>query len=79
MRENMKVSALNLIELLNKSQYQEVMQQFYTKHCKKSMVSSPDTSSNDVLIVSSDRLRVFLSYGGREFTLYYLGGGDVLT
>lgn len=80
MRSKMRVSALNLIKLLNQQPHHRIMQQFRSKRCPKgNRVSSPDTASDDVLIVSSGRLRVFLSYEEREFTLYYLEEGDIFS
>lgn len=80
MRSKMRVSAINLIELLNQQQHNHILQQFRSKRCPKgSQVSGPDKASDDVLIVSAGRLRVFLSYEGREFTLYYLEEGDIFS
>lgn len=80
MRSKMRVSALNLMDLLNQPTHQHILQQFHSKKCRKGdLIGSPHLPGDDVLIVSSGRLRVFLTYGEREFTLYYLEGGDIFT
>lgn len=80
MRSKMRVSAVNLLDLLKAPSMQHILQQFHSRRCRKGeCISGPHLQSNEVLIVSSGRLRVFLSYGEREFTLYYLEGGDIFT
>nr|WP_318381425.1 Crp/Fnr family transcriptional regulator [uncultured Enterobacter sp.] len=80
MRSKMRVSAINLLDLLNQPANHYILQQFHSKKCRKGdCISSPHLHSDEVLIVSSGRLRVFLCYGEREFTLYYLEGGDIFT
>ncbi|CCF86847.1 Crp/Fnr family transcriptional regulator [Escherichia coli] len=80
MRAKMRVSALNLMDVLNQPSHHYILQQFHKKKYRKGdRVSSPHMHSNEVLIVSSGQLRVFLSYAEREFTLYYLESGDIFS
>lgn len=44
---------------------------------KKDAVCYPNEGENSIFIVKSGRLRVFLSYEGREFTMTFLEPGDV--
>lgn len=80
MRSKMRLSSQNLAELLKSPLYDGFLDNFHTKTCKKGgFVSVPDGSSNDVFIVSAGRLRVYLSYEGREFTLCFLDEGDIFS
>lgn len=80
MRSKMKGAALNLVDMLNQPSHHHILQQFRSKKFRKGeRISSPHMDCDDVLIVSAGRLRVFLSYGEREFTLYYLEAGDIFT
>lgn len=80
MRSKMKISSLNLVELLKGEEYKGVLDNFRSKSFRKnSLISMPALPSNDVLIVKSGRLRVYLSYEGREFTLCYLEQGDIFS
>ncbi|AHZ96921.1 transcriptional regulator [Citrobacter amalonaticus Y19] len=80
MRSKMRVSALNLMDLLNQPSYHHIFRQFHNKKCHKGeRVSGPGMRNDNILIVSSGQLRVFLSYGEREFTLYYLESGDIFS
>lgn len=80
MRSKMKGAALNLVDMLNQPSHHHILQQFRSKKFRKGeRISSPHMDCDDVLIVSTGRLRVFLSYGEREFTLYYLEAGDIFT
>jgi CRP-like cAMP-binding protein len=47
--------------------------------CKGQAISSPEHPRNQVFILRSGRLRVYLSTGQRELTLAFLEPGDVFT
>lgn len=80
MRSKMRLSSQNLAELLKSPLYDGFLENFHNKVFKKgSMVSVPDGAGNDVFIVSSGQLRVYLSYEGREFTLCFLDEGDIFS
>ena len=80
MRSKMRLSSQNLAELLKEPQFDGFLDNFRSKSFQKgNMISMPGTAANDVLIVSSGRLRVFLSYEGREFTLCFLEEGDIFS
>ncbi len=80
MRSKMRLSSQNLSELLKSPQYDGFLDNFHTRPFKKgSIISIPDVSGNEVFIVSAGRLRVYLSYEGREFTLCYLDEGDIFS
>ncbi|TCL03566.1 MULTISPECIES: Crp/Fnr family transcriptional regulator [Sodalis] len=80
MRSKMRLSSQNLTELLKGPQFDGFLDNFRRKSFQKgNMISMPGGGGNDVLIVSSGRLRVFLSYEGREFTLCFLEEGDIFS
>jgi CRP/FNR family transcriptional regulator, carbon monoxide oxidation system transcription regulator len=53
----------------------------FTSHTfeERQLVSDCNTLENNVFVVLSGELRVYVSYEGREFTLFFLGCGDVFT
>ncbi|WHP33443.1 Crp/Fnr family transcriptional regulator [Trabulsiella odontotermitis] len=76
----MRVSAFNLVDLLNQPSHQHILRQFHNKKFHKGeRVSDSYIRDDNVFIVSSGQLRVFLSYGDREFTLYFLESGDIFS
>lgn len=80
MRSKMRLSSQNLAELLKGPQYAGFLENFHHKTYKKgAMVSLPEGTGNDVFVVSSGQLRVYLSYEGREFTLCFLDEGDIFS
>ncbi|MBU1612204.1 MAG: Crp/Fnr family transcriptional regulator, partial [Proteobacteria bacterium] len=76
----MKISAINLLEELNKPDYQDLMASFTRRsHAKGSMVYTPMAEEDNVFVLAQGRLRIFLSYEDKEFTLTILEPGQVYT
>lgn len=77
-----KMKLLRGSDLLEVNHNESIFHDFIQKkYDKGNLISLPDSTStqNNVFIVQSGQLRVYLSYAGREFTLRFLGKGDVFT
>ncbi len=80
MQSKMRLSRFNMIELLKAPQYKGFLSGFQARQfARGNLVSSPEQQSNEVFIVVSGRLRIFLSYEGKEFTLCFLEPGDLFS
>jgi len=80
MQSKMRISQLNMMELLKDPKYEGFLDEFRCKQfAKGQLISVPGSDNNDVFIVVSGRTRVYLSYEGREFTLCYLEPGDIFS
>jgi CRP-like cAMP-binding protein len=76
----MKLSDLNLLEILNSAEYAQTLSLFSEEKAKKKeIVFPPNYVDNKVLIVKKGRMRVYLTLNGKEFTLSILEPGDVFT
>ncbi|MBU1001621.1 MAG: Crp/Fnr family transcriptional regulator [Proteobacteria bacterium] len=74
----MKFLEENLLHYLRRPEFAELRTAFHTRtFAKGSLIYSPDEKDNLVFIVSSGRVRVYLAYGDKEFTLGILGTGDI--
>lgn len=78
MPARMKLTDINLIEALRSPEYEEFYKIFQERRFdKKQIVSLPNNDENLVMLVKSGRVRVFLSYEEKEFTLSILEQGDI--
>jgi CRP/FNR family transcriptional regulator, carbon monoxide oxidation system transcription regulator len=76
----MKLTELDLQRLFNSSEHGELFKDFKVQRFpKKTLVYSPFEERNLIFIVKSGRLRVFLSYEEKEFTLAILETGDIFS
>ncbi len=80
MPAKMKLTNIDLLKLFESPEYAEVAKGFKEqKYPKKTVVCTPYDEGNRLFIVKSGRLRVFLSYEDREFTLALLEPGDIFS
>ncbi len=80
MTAKMKLSQIDLLELFSDENYADVLAGFKEKTFRrKELVCTPYDGSDSIFIVKSGRLRVFLSYEDREFTLALLEKGDIFS
>ena len=76
----MKLSELNLLDILNSAEYARILSLFSEEKAKKKeIVFPPNHVDNKVLIIKKGRMRVYLMLNGKEFTLSILEPGDVFT
>lgn len=74
----MKFLEDNLLDHLERAEFAELRSAFSVRrHVKGSMPFQPGMSGDLVFIVASGRVRVFLAYEEKEFTLGILGKGDI--
>ncbi|HHW15605.1 MAG TPA: Crp/Fnr family transcriptional regulator [Firmicutes bacterium] len=78
MPTKMRLTDINLLEVLSLPQYSGVLEKFREQRfSKKAILYPPDTGENLVFMVKSGRVRVYLAYDDKEFTLSILEAGDV--
>lgn len=78
MPARMKLTDINLIKALESPEYKEFYGIFQERRfSKKQIISLPDNEENLVILVKKGRVRVFLSYEDKEFTLSILEQGDI--
>ncbi len=78
MPAKMKLTEMNLLRLFSSPDYENLLKDFTTQRFpKKSLIYSPFEERNLVFIVKSGRVRVYLAYEDKEFTLTFLEAGDV--
>lgn len=78
MPSRMKLTDINLIKALESPDYKDFYDIFKERYfSKKEIISFPDNEENLVILVKSGRVRVFLSYEDKEFTLSILEKGDI--
>jgi len=76
----MKLTNANLLEILEAPEYAHVLALFMEKKAKKKeIVFPPHDYENNVIIVKGGRVRVYLAFGDKEFTLAILEPGDVFS
>ncbi|MHB8172549.1 MAG: Crp/Fnr family transcriptional regulator [Thermincolia bacterium] len=76
----MKLTDIDIIDHLKSADYQEFYNIFQERiYSKKQIISLPNNEEDVVLLVKSGRVRVFLSYEDKEFTLALLEQGDIYT
>jgi len=80
MPAKMKLTNVDLLKLFESTEYADVAKGFKEqKYEKKSLICTPYDEGNRLFIVKKGRLRVFLSYEDREFTLALLEPGDIFS
>ncbi|ADG83797.1 transcriptional regulator, Crp/Fnr family [Thermincola potens JR] len=78
MPTRMKLTNVNLLESLNSPEYEELRKAFLTKQfSRKEIISFPKEEPDKVYFVKSGRVRVYLAYEDKEFTLSILESGDI--
>ncbi len=78
MQSKMKLSSIDLIEVLEAPEHADIMKAFRIRKFRKGeILNSPDTEENYVFILKEGRVRIFLSSPSREFLLSILSPGDV--
>lgn len=76
----MKLTDMNLLLLFNSPEYGNLLKEFtHQRFPKKAIIYSPFEDRNLVFIVKSGRLRVYLAYEDKEFTLAFLEPGDIFS
>jgi len=80
MPAKMKLSQLDLLELLASPEHRELAASFRERtYPKKALVCTPYDDLDQVFILKQGRLRVFLACDDREFTLALLEPGDIFS
>jgi CRP-like cAMP-binding protein len=70
----------NILSLLSLPENRQYLSRFTRRSFEeKNIVSDKETRRGGIFIVTAGRLRVYLSYEGREFTLLFLEPGDVFS
>ncbi|MDR3045472.1 MAG: helix-turn-helix domain-containing protein [Desulfovibrio sp.] len=74
----MKLSDVDLLEALERPESAPLREMFSVRRVARGQgIFWPDEQEDLVLVVKSGRFRVYLSYGGKEFTLAFLERGDI--
>ncbi|NDV20947.1 helix-turn-helix domain-containing protein [Pseudodesulfovibrio sp. JC047] len=74
----MKFSGVNLLDELVRPELAELRAVFHEQTFPKgNVVFRPDVSDNEVFIIARGRVRVYLAYEDKEFTLGILNPGDL--
>jgi len=74
----MKFSGINLLDELARPELSELRTAFHERSfAKDRIIYTPDTEDNLVFIIAKGRVRVYLAYGDKEFTLGILDPGDL--
>ena len=80
MSAKMKLSNIDVLNLFASPEYMAILAGFNEcTYQKKEIVSTPYNDKDSIFIVKSGRLRVYLSYEDREFTLALLEAGDIFS
>lgn len=70
----------SLFDILENPEHDEFFRSFTSRKIReREIVCDANTSENTVFVVLAGELRVYVSYEGREFTLFFLGPGDVFS
>ena len=74
----MKFSGVNLLDELAKPELADLQSIFNTRtFAKDAVIYTPDEPENLVFVIASGRVRVYLAYEDKEFTLAILNPGDL--
>lgn len=80
MYSKMKLSRFNMIELLKKPKYEGFLSGFHCRQLARGrLLDQACHEESEVFVLVSGRLRLYLSYEGREFTLSFLEPGDIFS
>ncbi len=75
-----KFSNTNLLEILQEDAYRDFFQGFReVSYHRRSQVCAPGDDGDQVFVVKSGRLRVYLAWEDKEFTLAFLEPGDIFS
>ena len=78
MPTRMRLTDINLLEVLSSTDSAEFLKKFRERRvAKKEILYSPEEEENLVFLVKSGRVRVYLAYEDKEFTLAILEAGDI--
>lgn len=73
-----KLSSKNLLQELAKPEYNGVLEEFSpVSYSKNMMISTPGQGEDLVFIVKKGRVRVYLAFEDKDFSLAILGEGDI--
>jgi len=73
-----RLSKTNLLQELNKPENSLILEQFHERHfAKNALIFGPGHEENLVFIVKQGKVRIYLSYEDKEFSLAFLGPGDL--
>lgn len=76
----MKLTNSDLLSILNSPDYSHIRQNFREKRVrKKDIIYPPNADENLMLIVKKGRVRVYLAFYDKEFTLSILEEGDLFS
>ncbi|CCH48994.1 Crp/Fnr family transcriptional regulator [Pseudodesulfovibrio piezophilus] len=74
----MKFSGINLLDELAKEELADLRSVFSERNfAKGSVIYTPDEGENLVFVIARGRVRIYLAYEDKEFTLGILGPGDL--
>lgn len=74
----MKFSGINLLDELEREEFEDIRSVFTERRVKKGAIAfSSDNDEDLVFIVAEGRIRVYLAYEAKEFTLGILSPGDL--
>ncbi|MHB8707866.1 MAG: Crp/Fnr family transcriptional regulator [Desulfuromonadales bacterium] len=80
MPAKMKLTNIDLLKLFESPEYADVAKGFKEqRYAKKTVVCTPHDEGDHLFIIKSGRLRIFLTYEDREFTLALLEPGDIFS
>nr|WP_320050385.1 Crp/Fnr family transcriptional regulator [uncultured Desulfuromonas sp.] len=80
MAAKMKLSDIDILKLFSTPDFAELLSGFSKReYARKELISSPYDDKDSIFIVQSGRLRVYLCYEDREFTLALLEAGDIFS
>jgi len=72
------LSSHNLLDELSKPEYVDVMAEFkLTRYPKNTLLYTPGHDKDLVFIVKTGRLRVYLAFEDKDFSLAFLAKGDI--
>lgn len=76
--KGMKFSGVNLLDELAKDELTDLRAVFIERSYDKGyVIYTPEEGGNQAFIITSGRVRVYLAYEDKEFTLGILGPGDI--
>ncbi|WP_333871475.1 Crp/Fnr family transcriptional regulator [Desulforamulus putei] len=78
MATRMRLTDIDLLETLSSPEYAEFLEKFQERRfLKKEILYLPNDEKNLVFLVKHGRVRIYLAYEDKEFTLSILSPGDV--
>lgn len=74
----MKFTGVNLLDELAKEELADLRAVFHERSfAKGAVIFTPETEENAAFVIGSGRVRIYLAYEDKEFTLGILGPGDL--